>query len=157
MRNDCLVTKLKGVVDNDNLPVFGESYFDFMFKEQATAKSYGVVISVTKPIVLKVEGSYFSNNAQDANYGTSLTIPTTDHPTVYIKKPSSGSVRVSISDKYSLRMFNAINDEGKGGSAIVVNNNTFNYSTELIQFSLNTADNTTAFDVVSAFSKLLRI
>ena len=101
MANECLVTKLKGVVDNENLPKFGHFYINVpagsINDELGARLSYRPVVA---PITIAIIGDgYFTDNTWTTNLGKSLEINTSIQSTnLYIY--SVGGCKVDIPDNY---------------------------------------------------------
>jgi len=79
MANNCLVTKLKGVVDNDNLPVLGS----FRINCQVGSGTYvnkarfdiGIQQDPSKPVTAVLVGSgYFTDSTFTQNLGKEINL-----------------------------------------------------------------------------------
>jgi hypothetical protein len=112
--DNCLVTKLKGVVDNNNLLKPGEIVLTFNTSGQ------GITISNNKGVVLTTENGTFA----DGTTSKTLTIDQVE----YFQFNTAGTV-LHISDKYGLVYFNP----GDSGTAkeVCVNIDDLKYSPSL--------------------------
>lgn len=108
MANDCLVTKFKGSVNNENLKKLGVitiecSQIDNSAYSDITSKM--VIKASTYPVVLKVVGNGAINNTSfldlAENPKTEITIPdsSTSLRTVWF---SNGNYKVEITNKYNI-------------------------------------------------------
>jgi hypothetical protein len=96
---NCLVTKLKGVVDNDNLPIFDT------FCVEVNANTELKVGSTTEKSTYKILSGdgYFTDSTYSQNLGTESTKYAWAYPFV---KVNSGKVIVGISSKATLTNIN---------------------------------------------------
>lgn len=120
----CLVTTLKGTVNNDSLLKVGE--FVVYIDEQSTAdySKRGLKIrnlSRVDNIVVDIIGGYFTNNTGSQNLGTTATIPPASVNTVY---SSNHNCTLKIRSKYDTCV---VSGESNGTHLYYANFDTFNY------------------------------
>lgn len=128
MKN-CLYTKLKGSVDNDNLVKIGEFCFDF------TADENNIVVIATNhtnSTYRLIGDGYFTNNDGTENYGNEFVTP---DGASYVKLNGNG--KIFIPGKYDLNLF-VINRTKPGTIKIDIEN--FAYSDRIISYFV--CDNT---------------
>lgn len=106
--NNCLVTKLKGVVDNDNL-----NYLGWITINKLTGGVSQLIFkSQTLSVTCKIVGEgYFTNSTGTENYGKELTITHSDIGVAYfyvsgdvrklLVKNDESLVNISIRDNYN--------------------------------------------------------
>lgn len=93
---DCLVTKLKGTVNDENIAKLGEYVVHISAGSIVEFKVY----SVLNPVNLRIVGNgYFTNNDGSQNLGKNKTIEVSQNIVLYL---STGVYDIRISDKYSL-------------------------------------------------------
>lgn len=98
MTNDCLVTKLKGSVNNPNLPKFGEFKFDVVVTENTLAPFFFIA---SQPFTAKITGDgHFYKGTVDAQ--TDITTEISNVTTTAGYRISPGTSVVSITPKYYL-------------------------------------------------------
>lgn len=103
MRN-CTVTKLKGVVDNDNLLKLGEMIVKFDVAETVSDDFLAIRVNNTKQCVATVKNGTFMNSDYSASEGTEKTIPAA---TDVILRVSNTGAEVRITEKYTLGVYYA--------------------------------------------------
>ena len=97
--NKCLVTKLNGSVDNQELIRFGEMRIRIAKVETPTSITQGFGLSVDKPITLEIIGNgHFTNSTLTENKGKSINLNSGDNG-IYV---SNDDVEIAILGKYSL-------------------------------------------------------
>lgn len=102
MANDCLVTKLKGVIDNDSLAKLGSIKINATYKENATDNDLALLLRATEPIkvIAKGNGCVATSIAGLANEDKELTIPVgASYATVYFK---NATYPIEITGKYNI-------------------------------------------------------
>lgn len=109
---ECLVTKLKGTVDDSSLMKLGE-----IQSEKTTADSWDKdsqtikITSSRSDITLKIIGDgYFTDENNSANNGKEITIEKDDEREIYL---SNGTYVISIISKYYINFFD-LNTGSKG-------------------------------------------
>ena len=97
---DCLVTKLKGAVDDSSLMHIGEFRIGISQVESPSSKTQSFNFIFTKDARLEIIGDgYFTDKALTANKGKTLDIVANTPTDVYV---STGNLEIAILDKYSL-------------------------------------------------------
>lgn len=109
MANNCLVTKLKAVVDNDELRKFGEFRVEIKAVSSPDATNRGFTIRYLDTgedhvLTLKGTNAYFTDSTLTQNLGTSLTVHPAVDTDVFV---SNVDAVISIPDKYNIYRFNA--------------------------------------------------
>lgn len=96
MANECLVTKLKGNVQNDNLP-----YFNALLFEVSAGKKISVNVGIT-PInaSAKLVGNGHFETSNGTNIGKTYSFPSTGEVSIYAVSDGS-SCKVYITPKYN--------------------------------------------------------
>ena len=95
----CLITKLNGIVSNNELLKIGEMRMRIAKVENPTDATQGFTISVNKPVVLKiVDNGYFTDKTLAVNKGKTITLNVGSNG-VWV---SNDNVEVAILDKYSI-------------------------------------------------------
>lgn len=96
----CLIIKLNGQVDNNNLYRIGELRIKFSKVTSPTDKSQGISVSFIKDTKLEILGDgYFTDQALSANKGKTITVPANTLTKVYV---SNSDLYLCIMDKYAL-------------------------------------------------------
>lgn len=96
----CLVTNLKGVVDNNNLLHLGEMRIGFPKYTATNGKARTITIKPKSAITLSIVGSgYFTDATLSQNNGTTASLAAFVDNKLYI---SNDVVEVSVPDKYNL-------------------------------------------------------
>ena len=111
----CLVTKLKGVSDNNNLPKMGE--WIFSTKQQTitdATKQLQFYINAAAGTVVSADGVTFTPVTLDGRTNTPIDCP-------------NGNYRIHISDKYSITLF-SINSVNTPPAIFDVNLNDLGYA-----------------------------
>lgn len=109
MANNCLVTKLKAVVDNDELRKFGEFRVEIKAVTSPDATNRGFTIRYPDTgedhvLTLKGTNAYFTDSTLTQNLGTSLTVHPAVDTDVFV---SNADAVISIPDKYNIYKFDA--------------------------------------------------
>lgn len=96
----CLVTKLKSVVDNNNLLHLGEMRIGFPKYTTTSGKARSITIKPSSAVTLSIVGSgYFTDTTLSQNKGTTASLEAFVDNKLYI---SNDVVAVSVPDKYNL-------------------------------------------------------
>jgi hypothetical protein len=99
---NCLVTKLKGTVDNDNLMKLGELPIKFNQVAQPSAATNAITIravySGDEGLTCRVKDGYFTDSTFTQNLGTTHTIADWQTETLYI---SNTGATLFIPNKYN--------------------------------------------------------
>lgn len=97
--NKTLITKLKGVVNNDNILKLGEMRIKIAKVANPTDATQGFGITVNKPVTAKIIGDgYFTNKNLSANLGNTMNLNTGSNG-IWV---SNDGVEISIIEKYSI-------------------------------------------------------
>ena len=131
---DCLITKLKGTVNDDTLMKLGElrikssfssiTSLEFTFKERVTLS------------LPESNNTYFTDSSGDANYGKALKYNANENKKCYIK---GGNTTLSIDDKYSIILLSLdVKDDSK--KSIINGLNELKYSNSLEKIYLTKSD-----------------
>lgn len=100
--DNCLITKLKGSVNNTTLPVFGELNIDFSDSSTSNSKVMYIIGSKVK----FSKDVYVNNNLVSA--GTEVTMTASSN----LKLAVAGDCRITVVDKYSIVRLNVSKDAG---------------------------------------------
>ena len=96
----CLVTKLNGSVDNNDLLRIGEMRIKVESVESPTKDTQGFRLGFIKPTTVEIVGNgYFTDKTLTENKGKSMTFSSSDDIIV------SQATTVAIRDKYNLKEF----------------------------------------------------
>lgn len=100
--NKTLITKLKGVVNNDNILKLGEMRIKIAKVANPTDATQGFGITVNKPVTAKIIGDgCFTNKTLSANLGNTMDLNTGSNG-IWV---SNDGVEISIIEKYSITEF----------------------------------------------------
>lgn len=113
MTNDCLVTKLKGVVQNDNLKKMGEVRFTFdQYQGEETAGIILVIDAGTHPFKVEaLDGGYILDNTMHNPQPVSVLEHT---GRFWIQIPNQPKFRLIITSKYELTELSFSSDTNAG-------------------------------------------
>ena len=96
----CLVTKLKGAVDNQNLLRIGEMRIKFNKVSNPTDTTQCIIFKVSRDTKIEIIGDgYFTDSSLAQNNGKNLTIRANVSTEVYV---SNNDIEFSIPDKYAI-------------------------------------------------------
>ena len=149
----CLVTKLKSVVDNDELLRMGELRISVSRVGSPSENTQGFGFAFSKDTQLEIIGEgYFTDSTLTQNKGKVITVPAytkiTDITDVYV---SNGDFEVAILDKYALTSL-IFFTTGHTNSSIVTNRtidiDSLKYSRNLFIVNLKNAN---AFGDIAVF------
>ena len=148
--NMCLVTKLKGIVNNESLLKLSEFRFKIDKVQSPSKNNRSFAIDVNSSMYVRIIGEgYFTNEDLSENKGKSLLLNPESINCIYV---SNNDVEVSIENKYNIERFycEAVSDSwlvGTGHKNIHIDINDFKYSNALT--SLNLADTTLTGDIAA--------
>lgn len=109
---DCLVTKLKGSVNDADLLKLGELRLDFRNDSGWAQVQKGFSIKTKKECTITIIGTgYFTDSSYSNNYGKSIIINANTYTDVYVNGNTDGFI--SISDKYELLEINLNKGDNK--------------------------------------------
>lgn len=98
--NKCLITKLKGVVDNNTLPRLGCVAVSFKQIDNPTEFTQGLGVSFKEAATAKIVGNaYFTDKTLTENKGTELSFEAGENCSVFV---SNGDCVVYFTNKYAL-------------------------------------------------------
>ena len=128
----CLVTKLNGSVDNNELLRIGEMRIKVESVESPTKDTQGFGVSFTEPTTVEIVGDgYFTDNTLTENKGKSMVVSSLKGVIV------SQATTVAIRNKYKLNALNVFIPSGTPyGKNKVLNIDDLKYSTSLISLNL---------------------
>lgn len=96
----CLITKLNGIVNNDNIQKLGELKFQLLPVSSPTADTEGITLKFSKNTSVAISGNaYFTDSALSANKGKTVDF-TGNNPQLLFVSNNDGYL--SIPDKYSI-------------------------------------------------------
>ncbi len=99
----CLITKLKGVVNDDSIRRIGELRIKVSRRDSPSSKSQSLNVQFSKEVTLEIIGDgYFTDSALSENQGKTKTIPAQSASESTNLYYSNGDYEISISDKYAL-------------------------------------------------------
>ena len=139
--NKCLITKLNGSCDNNELLRIGEMRIHFNKVDSPTASTQGKTFSFVKDAELEIIGdAYFTDENLSANLGKKITILAMDEQGFFV---SNANCDVAILNKYALRkLLTWKRNVSSYGKNISLNIDNLNYSNTLTVVSLNDAQAT---------------
>lgn len=142
----CLVTKLKGVVDDDSFKRYGEVRVSYTEVDTPTAASQGISLQFSKTVTLEIVGDgYFTDKYLQQNLGKTLAVAADTDTDIY---SSNGNYQISISDKYAITRFRTFPVEYQSeATAEIQSNKTFSINdlryAEGLQVVMSNSKNTT--------------
>lgn len=99
----CLITKLKGIVDNNSLKKLNEFRIRVTKITSPDSNTQGFSVQFSKETTLSIIGDgYFTDENLSANKGKSLIVPAQDGNNITTIYLSNGTYEVSIPDKFAL-------------------------------------------------------
>ena len=130
----CLVTKLNGSVDNNELLRIGEMRIKVESVESPTKDTQGFGVSFVEPTTVEIVGNgYFTDKTLTENKGKSIVVSSSQGVIV------SQATTVAIRNKYKLLNLNVFIPSGNPyGKNKVLNIDDLKYSTSLISLNLST-------------------
>ena len=121
---ECLITKLKGNVDDNSLSRLGELRIKVNKVETPVSKTQGFTFIFNKDAKIEIVGNgYFTNQSLTANTGKTMQITANKATSVYV---SNGDFDIALLDKYSLVHLSFNPDEETGISASQTDNRSLN-------------------------------
>ena len=146
--NNCLVTTLKAVVNNNSLLRMGEMRIKISSIESPNEFSQSIKLRFMKNVDLEIIGEgYFTDATLSVNKGKKMTANAGDN----IIHFSNGNYEIAVLDKYAIGGLLAAKEDGKFYSNKVININDFKYSNNLVY--IITGPNNLTGDI-SALSRL---
>lgn len=96
----CLVTKLNGIVNNNNIQKLGELRFQLLPVSSPTADTEGITLKFSKNTSVAISGNaYFTDSALSANNGKTVDFTENKGQLIYV---SNNDGYLSILDKYAI-------------------------------------------------------
>jgi hypothetical protein len=158
---DCLITKLKGTVNDDTLMKIGEIR---IVKTKATGwdtATQNFAIKFNKDVELEIVGDgYFTDKTGSSNLGKTKKITANTETGVYV---SNSDFEISIPDKYALTKLKLHYQSADGWSKYPETKyvkgglSAFIYSTNLEELGLNTILNLGDISPIKNLTKLTKI
>lgn len=108
MENNCLVTKLKSVVNNDNLPIFNAVRFKVNSSNgrNYVKLNFAGVLTDTTIKILNYNGSvYLSNDVDTNNWGEEHTYPANSYPWIRSNSAINDYVDILVTPKSKFKGF----------------------------------------------------
>lgn len=131
----CLVTKLKGTVQNSNLLRVGELRICVHKIDNPNGETQRINLNFTEDIKLEIIGDgYFTNATLVSNLGKSLTAKANTESLVYV---SNGDFEIAILNKYALTKINTRNNKKTAIKYIA----DLKYSSSLSYLGTNSVEN----------------
>lgn len=142
----CLITKLKGTVDNNSLLKLGEMRIIVKEDSSNTPSRHKIALTFYEDTVLSIIGNgYFTDDSLSANKGKSISVKAYVQTELYV---SNGNFEISIPNKYTLTYFRIY------PSNISVDIEDLKYSTELTSIILS---ETPSYGDISALGNLTKL
>lgn len=128
----CLVTRLKGTVDDESLMGLNEFRIRIARIPSVSSATQGITLKFNKDTQIKIVGDgYFTDKSLTKNNGKEMTIQAGEGQYVYL---SNGDYELAICDKYALVELSLHTDEYGASSVIknyLLNIDDLKYSTSL--------------------------
>lgn len=111
---DCLVTKLKGIVNDDSIYKLGEIRISKSYADEFTQIGQGFRISFIKDATISIVGDgYFTDMTGSQNNGKTIECTANTPVNFYV---SNGDFEIALSDKYSIGYLGLSKTEEATGS-----------------------------------------
>lgn len=152
----CLVTKLNGSVDNNELLRIGEMRIKVESVESPTKDTQGFSCSFSEPTTFEIVGEgYFTDDTLTENKGKSMVVPANNNTSIIV----SQATIVSIRDKYNLSTLDSFVLNGTPyGQNKVLNIEDLKYShniNHLNLYNMKVTGDIAAFKDIHALKELL--
>lgn len=132
---NCLVTKLKGTVQNSNLLRVGEIRICVHKIDNPNGETQRINLNFTEDVKLEIIGDgYFTNATLVSNLGKSLTAKAKTESLVYV---SNGDFEIAILNKYALTKINTRTSKKTAIKDII----DLKYSSSLSYLATNSVEN----------------
>ena len=142
----CLVTKLKGAVDNQNLLRIGEMRIKFNKVSNPTDTTQCIILKVSRDTKIEIIGDgYFTDSSLAQNNGKNLTILANVSTEVYV---SNNDIEFSIPDKYAIANI-SVKEQYRGNASFDIEG--LKFSTSLTNLYLT---NMPAYGDIAALKNL---
>lgn len=145
---NCLVTKLKGTVQNSNLLRVGELRICVHKIDNPNGETQRVNLNFTEDVKLEIIGDgYFTNATLVSNLGKSLTAKANTETLVYV---SNGDFEIAILNKYALMKINTRTNKKTAIKDIA----DLKYSSSLNHLAINSVENVGYFSDIKSLTTL---
>ena len=145
---NCLVTKLKGTVQNSDLLRVGELRICVHKIDNPNGETQRINLNFTEDVKLEIIGDgYFTNTTLVSNLGKSLTAKANTESLVYV---SNGDFEIAILNKYALMKINTRTSKNIAIKDIV----DLKYSSSLKYLGVNSVENIGYFSDIKSLTKL---
>ena len=145
---NCLVTKLKGTVQNSNLLRVGEMRICVHRIDNPSSETQRINLNFTEDVKLEIIGDgYFTNNTLVSNLGKSLIVKANVETLVYF---SNGDFEIAILNKYALKKINAKTSKKTAIKDIA----DLKYSSSLSYLAINSVENVGYFSDIKSLTNL---
>lgn len=145
---NCLVTKLKGTVQNSDLLRVGELRICVHKIDNPSSETQRINLNFTEDVKLEIIGDgYFTNATLVSNLGKSLTAKANTESLVYV---SNGDFEIAILNKYALTKINTRTNKKTAIKDIA----DFKYSSSLNHLAINSVENIGYFSDIKPLTSL---
>lgn len=145
---NCLVTKLKGTVQNSNLLRVGEMRLCVHRIDNPNGETQRINLNFTEDVKLEIIGDgYFTNATLVSNLGKSLTAKANTESLVYV---SNGDFEIAILNKYALTKINTRTNKKTAIKDIA----DLKYSSSLNHLAINSVENVGYFSDIKPLTSL---
>lgn len=145
---NCLVTKLKGTVQNSDLLRVGELRICVHKIDNPSSETQRINMNFTEDVKLEIIGDgYFTNNTLVSNLGKSLTVKANTESLVYV---SNGDFEIAILNKYALNKINTRTNKKTAIKDIA----DLKYSSSLNYLAINSVENVGYFSDIKSLTTL---
>lgn len=146
---NCLVTKLKGTVQNSNLLRVGEMRLCVHRTDNPSSETQRINLNFTEDVKLEIIGDgYFTNNTLVSNLGKSLIVKANIETLVYV---SNGNFEIAILNKYALTKINTKTTNKKTAIKDIAD---LKYSSGLKYLATNSVENIGYFSDIKSLTNL---
>lgn len=145
---NCLVTKLKGTVQNSDLLRVGELRICVHKTDNPNSETQRINLNFTEDVKLEIIGDgYFTDNTLVSNLGKSLTAKANVETLVYV---SNGDFEIAILNKYALTKINTRSNKKIAIKDIA----DLKYSSSLNHLAINSVENIGYFSDIKSLTTL---
>lgn len=145
---NCLVTKLKGTVQNSDLLRVGELRICVHKIDNPSSETQRINLNFTEDVKLEIIGDgYFTNNTLVNNLGKSLAVKANTETLVYV---SNGDFEIAILNKYALTKINTRTNKKTAIKDIA----DLKYSSSLNHLAINSVENVGYFSDIKPLTSL---
>jgi hypothetical protein len=145
---NCLVTKLKGTVQNSDLLRVGELRICVHKIDNPSSETQRINLNFTEDVKLEIIGDgYFTNATLVSNLGKSLTAKANTESLVYV---SNGDFEIAILNKYALTKINTRTNKKTAIKDIA----DLKYSSSINYIAVNSVENVSYFSDLKSLKTL---